>query len=224
METEKLIFKKIAKINQEIGAIGKTEENKAQRFNFRGIDSVYNALHDLLAKHEVFSTSEILEQSKEEKPSRNGGNLMYRVFKILYRFHTTDGSYVETQVMGEAMDSGDKAASKAMAIAHKYALLQMFTIPTEGDKDPDFDTPDPLNKAYPDPKKQGQGQGQQKNNQKTEKLNLGKKLCINLICKIYTAGPEKEAKIKQVNQENSVEKLRAIRSELIILKDKLKTT
>jgi len=35
------------------------------------------------------------------------------------------------------MDSGDKAANKAMAVAHKYALLQAFCIPTEDVKDPE---------------------------------------------------------------------------------------
>jgi hypothetical protein len=35
------------------------------------------------------------------------------------------------------MDSGDKAANKAMSVAHKYALLQALCIPTEEMADPD---------------------------------------------------------------------------------------
>ena len=35
------------------------------------------------------------------------------------------------------MDSGDKGMNKAMSIALKYALFQLFTIPTKEDKDPD---------------------------------------------------------------------------------------
>jgi hypothetical protein len=35
------------------------------------------------------------------------------------------------------MDSGDKSTNKAMSAAHKYAILQAFTVPTEGDNDPD---------------------------------------------------------------------------------------
>ena len=41
------------------------------------------------------------------------------------------------------MDSGDKATNKAMAIAMKYALFQVFCIPTEEMKDPDAETPEP---------------------------------------------------------------------------------
>lgn len=55
---------------------------------------------------------------------------------------TTDGSSVETVNVGEAMDSADKGMNKAMSIALKYSLLQMFLIPTEEPKDPDRDTPE----------------------------------------------------------------------------------
>ncbi len=44
------------------------------------------------------------------------------------------------------MDSGDKASNKALSIAMKYALLQVFCIPTEDAKDPDADSPKPLPK------------------------------------------------------------------------------
>ena len=38
------------------------------------------------------------------------------------------------------MDSGDKATNKAMSAAYKYAALQTFCIPTEGDNDADATT------------------------------------------------------------------------------------
>ena len=41
---------------------------------------------------------------------------------------------------GEAMDSGDKATNKAMSAAYKYAAMQAFCIPTEGDNDADATT------------------------------------------------------------------------------------
>ena len=37
--------------------------------------------------------------------------------------------------IGEAMDSGDKSANKAMSAAMKYALIEVFAIPTIGDND-----------------------------------------------------------------------------------------
>jgi hypothetical protein len=53
---------------------------------------------------------------------------------------TSDGSSVTTVITGEAMDSGDKATNKAMSVALKYALLQMFLIPTDDMRDPDATT------------------------------------------------------------------------------------
>ena len=43
---------------------------------------------------------------------------------------------------GEAMDSADKATNKAMSAAYKYAAIQAFCIPTEGDNDADATTHD----------------------------------------------------------------------------------
>jgi hypothetical protein len=43
-------------------------------------------------------------------------------------------------MIGEAMDSGDKSANKAMSAAQKYALLQVFCIPTEEPKDTENET------------------------------------------------------------------------------------
>jgi hypothetical protein len=126
------IFKAIIAIQRDMEAIGKTKRNQSQGFNFRGIDDVYNAIHPLLAKHGVFTVPEVLEDRTEERQTKNGGALIYRVLKIKYTFFAEDGSSVSATVIGEGMDSGDKASNKAMSIAHKYAFFQVFSIPTEG--------------------------------------------------------------------------------------------
>jgi hypothetical protein len=125
------IFKAIAAIQRDMDAIGKTKRNQSQGFNFRGIDDVYNAIHPLLARHGVFTTPEVLEDRTEDRQTKSGGALIYRVLKIKYTFFAEDGSSVAATVIGEGMDSGDKASNKAMSIAHKYAFFQVFSIPTE---------------------------------------------------------------------------------------------
>jgi hypothetical protein len=125
------IYKAIAEIQRELDAIGKTKQNKQQGFNFRGIDDVYNALHPLLAKHGVFTVPEVLEDRSEDRQTKSGGQLIYRILRMKYTFYAIDGSSVAAVVIGEGMDSGDKASNKAMSIAHKYAFFQVFSIPTE---------------------------------------------------------------------------------------------
>ena len=132
-----LIHKQMACIMRAVGAIGKTEKNSGQGWNFRGIDNVYNSLHQHMAEAGIYTTSEILDKSREERTTRNGSVLAYTILKIRYTFHAKDASEVSTEVIGEGMDSGDKSSNKAMAVAHKYALLQAFMVPTEEQKDPD---------------------------------------------------------------------------------------
>ena len=51
-----------------------------------------------------------------------------------------DGSMHTVRMVGEAMDSADKSGNKAQSAALKYAALQVFMIPTEGDNDADAQT------------------------------------------------------------------------------------
>lgn len=137
------IYQSITKIMEEVPSIGKNQKNKTQNFMYRGIDDVMNALQPLLAKYKVFIVPEILEQTREERTTKNGSGLIYSICKIKYKFYAEDGSSIEAITIGEGMDSGDKATNKAMAIAMKYVLFQVFCIPTEEMKDPDSETPEP---------------------------------------------------------------------------------
>jgi hypothetical protein len=138
---EKLIYKAIPKIMGQVGAIGKDRKNTMQGYNFRGIDDAYNALNSVMSEHGVFTVSRFISERTEERASKNGGVLIYRIFHIEYTFFATDGSFVKTETIGEGMDNGDKSSNKAQAVAHKYALLQIFAIPTEEKKDPEHDSP-----------------------------------------------------------------------------------
>lgn len=135
------IYESITKIMAEIPAIGKNKTNLQQKFKYRGIDDVMNAIQPLLAKYKVFIVPTVLEQTREERQTKGGGTLIYSICKIKYTFYAEDGSNITAITIGEGMDSGDKATNKAMAIAMKYALFQVFCIPTDEMKDPDAETP-----------------------------------------------------------------------------------
>lgn len=64
------------------------------------------------------------------------------VLKMKYTLFADDGSFIETVLLGEAMDTGDKAINKAMAIAYKYLCFQVFCIPVEDMEDPDGERPE----------------------------------------------------------------------------------
>ena len=90
----------------------------------------------------MFILQDVIEFTTENRPTKSGGLNTFTRAKIRFKYITTDGSFVETINVGEAMDSGDKGMNKAMSIALKYSLLQMFLIPTEEQKDPDAVSPE----------------------------------------------------------------------------------
>lgn len=145
------IHGKMAAILKDVDAIGKNARNQQQGFNYRGIDDVYNAINPIFAKHGVYMTARILNKSREERATKDGkGVLAFTTLRMAYRFWADDGSWTETEAEGEGMDSGDKSSNKAMAIAHKYALLQAFCIPTKELDDPDAQTHEVAPVAVPE--------------------------------------------------------------------------
>jgi hypothetical protein len=149
--TQGTIFASIVSIMRELEAVGKGKENKAQGYKFRGIDEVYNAVNPLMSKHGVFTVPEVLDTKREERSTKSGGSMTATYLTMRYTFFAGDGSSVAAIVAGEGMDSGDKSTNKAMAVAHKYALVQVFAIPTEDAKDPENDNPQPASKQPPKP-------------------------------------------------------------------------
>lgn len=131
------IYQAIIGVMSDIGVIGKEKKNAQQGFKYRGVDDVMNALQPVMVQHGLFVVPEIIDQKREERQTKNKGNLIYSVCTVRYTFYAKDGSSVQCVVIGEGMDSGDKATNKAMSIAFKYACFQVFCIPTEEMKDPD---------------------------------------------------------------------------------------
>ena len=148
------IYSLIPKAMQMVGAIGKDSYNQSQKFKYRGIDAVYNALNPVMAELGLFTVPEVLEQTREERKTMNGGNLIYSILKVKFTMYAPDGSSVSGIVTGEGMDSGDKASNKAMSVALKYFCFEVFMIPTEEMVDPDGESHEtaPGSKAPDKPK------------------------------------------------------------------------
>lgn len=142
------IFELIPEAMRRIGAIGKDSVNKQQGFKYRGIDAVYNALNPVMSDLGLFLVPEVLDHRREERETEKQINgqtvksmLKYSILTMKYTMFAPDGSNVSCVVIGEGMDSGDKASNKAMSIAMKYAAFQLFMIPTEETAvDPDAET------------------------------------------------------------------------------------
>lgn len=140
------IHAQLAAIMAAVEAVGKSRRNQQQGFNFRGIEDVMDALHPIFAEHKVYVLSNVVDAKTEERATAKGGNLIYRILTVdVSLVSGEDGSRETVRVVGEGMDSGDKAANKAMSAALKYALSQTLILPfaqVDGDQDtPPASTP-----------------------------------------------------------------------------------
>lgn len=179
-----MIYSALSGVIADVGIVAKDKINKQQGFKFRSIDDVYNALHPALAKNKVVIVPRILERTCEVVGKTQKGTDMIKVVcKIQFNFYAEDGSTVESIIVGEGLDTGDKATNKAMAIAYKYACFQVFCIPTEEMVDPDAEYLEQeavKTKGGTKGKSSGQKQKESKDNQETQERN--------------TAGQQAEAK------------------------------
>lgn len=202
------IYKKLAEINKKIGAIGKNQKNAQQGFKFRGIDDVMNELHGLFAEHEVLILPNVIKTETIEKVNNKGTLLFYVKADIEFTFVTTDGSNVKAYITGEAMDSGDKATNKAMSIALKYALLQMFLIPTEEPKDPDGESHEVLPVSPKEKQKEpAKTRAEQKKELPEKNFNYTvqalkeDRVTMDKLKEIYNLTPDMEERLKKATEE-----------------------
>src|SRR5690606_19110013 len=105
------VYAKIAAVQSELAQTGisKDSENSFDRYKFRGIDAVYNALAPLLAKHGLCVLPRIIERESTERQSRKGEPMFYVTVTAEFDFVSADdGSTHTVRTYGEAMDRSDK--------------------------------------------------------------------------------------------------------------------
>jgi hypothetical protein len=137
MENKLPIAQALSEIMKAVGGIAKKDKNTAQGFNFRGIDAVVNAVSPALQKFGVVVIPSVEEYEYQTvEIGRNRTAMGHVKVKVSYTFIGANGDAIKATVVGEAMDSGDKATAKAMSVAFRTALLQSLALPTD-EADPD---------------------------------------------------------------------------------------
>ena len=228
----KNVYILVGEAMREIRAVGKDSVNQTQGFKYRGIDAVMNALNPVMAKLGLFFVPEVLEQTREERENvksvwdnnakqyRETKNLLkYSILKIRYTLYAPDGSSVSAVVIGEGMDSGDKASNKAMAVGLKYAAFQLFMIPTEemAQDDPDKESFN-VTGVITEPKAPAKAAQVKKPATLAEAINKAvEETKAKKAAEVSTAAtlpdPENPVKTYLANERNNVRKARGITPE-----------
>lgn len=127
----------LAAVMADVGGVAKRDENSQHGFSFRGIDAILNAVGPVLRKHKVVVLPDLQSISYDTvEVGRNRTRMAHVAVEVTYAFVGPAGDVLDCTVPGEAMDSGDKAASKAMSVAFRTALIQALALPTD-EPDPD---------------------------------------------------------------------------------------
>jgi len=125
-----------SKVMGDVQGIAKKDRNDQQRFNFRGIDAVMNAVGPALREHGVSVIPTAHELINDTYSTKSGTMMRNATVRIGWTIIGPAGDTIEGASYGEAADAGDKAVSKAHSVAYRTFLLQALCIPTD-EPDPD---------------------------------------------------------------------------------------
>lgn len=145
------VFEALTNVMQDVQGVGKHDKNSAQGWSFRGIDAVMNAVGPALRTHRVIVVPNVVDYEYATiEVGANRKTTGHARVKIAYTFYGPGGDSITATVVGEAMDSGDKATAKAHSVAFRTALLQALCLPTD-EPDPDQDIYERSPKPEPKP-------------------------------------------------------------------------
>lgn len=137
-------------VMKQVGAVKKGDFNDFQKFHFRGVDAVVNAVYPALVEHRVTVQPKVLQYDYSTIDVGKGAAskpMGHARVIVEYTFTSVeDGSTASAAAAGEAFDAGDKATPKAMSVALRTALLQSLMLPTD-DPEPDAQTYERANKV-----------------------------------------------------------------------------
>lgn len=131
----------VVAVMEEVGAVDKGGYNSAQRFNFRGVDQVVNAVAPALRSNGVVVAPIAIDADYRDSVNGKGTAVVEVRGTVTYRWTGPEGDYFDVTVASEARDFADKATAKFMSVAFRICLLQTLSLPTD-DPDPDSEYPE----------------------------------------------------------------------------------
>lgn len=130
------VFEAWNAVMADVRGVGKGGWNEQQKFKFRGVDAVMNAVGPALREHQVTIVPIGTAAEFERYDSQRGANMRGCTVTIDYRVYGPAGDFFDGQMIGESADSGDKGVTKAESVAYRQFLLQALCLPTD-EPDPD---------------------------------------------------------------------------------------
>ena len=126
MTDKPTVIAALSQVMADVQAISKDGRNEQQRYLFRGIDAVMNAVGPALRRHGVVIVPEHVETHYRDAQTTSGKATREVTVVVTYRAYGPAGDSVTMQAPGESLDSGDKGTAKAMSDMLKKAFKKNF--------------------------------------------------------------------------------------------------
>lgn len=130
------LYRKILAVMGEVQAVPKDKVNDFHKYAYTSEAAVIKAVRDAMVKHGLVAIPSIIHH--EEKT--DGKSTIATIHYCLKVVDVDTGEYENVCVIGQGIDTGDKAYYKAMTGANKYALMKLFQIPSTDDPEADIET------------------------------------------------------------------------------------
>lgn len=128
----------LAKMQPELGIIGKSGENKFDKYTYATLEDYIKGTREIMSKHGFFMVSSVEKVDQLiDRPTRNGGLEHAVQIQVTVRLIHQSGEWIEISCVGEGQDRADKAVYKAITGARKYAIASLLGLATSDDPEAD---------------------------------------------------------------------------------------
>jgi hypothetical protein len=132
--SQSALVEAVCAVMGEVGYVRGTGRNTQQGYGYTSDADLLRALQPLMAKHGLMLCPSGVSLNHYARPNAKG---MLADLVVTYTLRHTSGEAVRIEAPGCGFDSLDKGPYKAMTGAYKYALRQLFAIPTGDDAERD---------------------------------------------------------------------------------------
>lgn len=194
---------------KQIGYLQRDKEVGAGKNAYKGLtdQKATGAIREALIANGIIAIQTAIEeetsierwQEKTQYGSKAKLHIFTRVKVTFTLIHADSGESLQAQAIGHGIDSGDKAAGKAMTYAKKNALLNCLLVSTGLDADDTHNNDLPA----PAPPKSNAGKGYDKDSLSKINENTGSQKQRELIAKLLASSKFDDLRDKIINALNA---------------------
>lgn len=125
------LVKAVNLVMAAVGYVRGTGRNTQQNYTYTSDEDLLRAIQPAMVEAGLaLIPVAVTAETDVAYQTKSGGAMWRRAGTVAYNLVHTSGAIMPVTVYAEGADTADKAAAKMMTSAYKYALRQVFAVPT----------------------------------------------------------------------------------------------